>query len=369
MSQHESNRRARLLVVDDQEANLKIVGAFLHRFGFEIVLAADAEQALASLRKNKIDLVLLDVIMPGQDGFALCSTIKAEPAWADIPVIFLSAADDKGLIVQAFESGGVDYVTKPFNQAELQSRVQTHLALKHARDRLKQLAEDKDEILGILAHDLKDHLSSIRESTETLASHAGSQNDERIQRMAALIQSATLRMLSFVDEFLANASADRGFVFNLESVCLRQVATDVSQRYADIARRKDITLHLSGSAPAPVLADHKALDQILDNLVSNAIKFSESGKSVRVGVESYPDGAVCRVQDEGPGFSDEDMTRLFHRYQRLSAMPTGGEPSSGLGLSIVKKLVDAMQGSITCESRPGAGTTFSITLPAPGAAA
>ena len=106
--------------------------------------------------------------MPGMDGCEVCRQLKENPDWKDIPVIFLSAADDKDLIVRALDSGGVDYITKPFNQAELISRVRTQLALKTARDRLKQLAEDKDELLGILAHDLKNYLGGINMSAELL---------------------------------------------------------------------------------------------------------------------------------------------------------------------------------------------------------
>src|SRR6185312_12058901 len=149
---------ARLLVVDDQETNLQLLGGMLGQMGFDIVLASDGEQALQRLERNAVDLILLDVLLPGIDGFEVCRRIRARPEWVDIPVIFLSAADEKNLIVRALEVGGVDYVTKPFNQAELMSRVRTQLALKTARDHLRWLAEDKDELLGVLAHDLKNHL-------------------------------------------------------------------------------------------------------------------------------------------------------------------------------------------------------------------
>ena len=119
------------------------------------------------------DLILLDVLMPGMDGFEVCRRIRENPEWKDIPIIFLSAADDKDLIVRALEAGGVDYVTKPFNHAEMLSRVRTHLALKMTRDRLKQLAEDKDELLGILAHDLKNHLGGMQMSAQPLRNRIG----------------------------------------------------------------------------------------------------------------------------------------------------------------------------------------------------
>ncbi len=363
----EQARPARLLVVDDQEANLKIIGDILGRLGFEIILANDGDQALQRLEKRSVDLILLDVLMPGRDGFEICQTIRANPKWADIPIIFLSAADDKTLIVRALEVGGVDYVTKPFNQAELMSRVRTHLALKTTRDRLKQLAEDKDELLGILAHDLKNHLGGMQMSVQLLHDRAQKQNDPRLERMAANIHMSTNQMLAFVIEFLANSAADRGLNVAIEPIWLHQVTMAATQHYGETARRKGIALEHSGSATEPISADRKALDQILDNLISNALKFSTPGTTVRVSVENDPapgGGAICKVQDEGPGFSEEDRVEMFHRYRRLSARPTAGEPSTGLGLSIVKKLVQAIGGQIDCESRPGEGATFVLRLPA-----
>ncbi len=359
-------RPARLLVVDDQEANLKIVGDILGRLGFDIILASDGEQALRRLEHRPVDLILLDVLMPGRDGFEICQLIRANPLWTDIPIIFLSAADDKSLIVRALEVGGVDYVTKPFNQAELKSRVRTHLALKTARDRLKQLAEDKDELLGILAHDLKNHLGGMKMSVQLLHDRAQKQSDPRLARMAANIHTSTDQMLAFVVEFLANSAADRGLPLNIEPIWLHEVTLAATQHYAETARRKGIALEHAGTLNEPIAADRKALDQILDNLISNALKFSDSGTTVRVSVEPDPaigGGAICRVQDEGPGFTAEDRTELFHRYRRLSARPTAGEPSTGLGLSIVRKLVHDLGGQIDCESEPGAGTTFVLRLP------
>jgi two-component system sensor histidine kinase/response regulator len=362
----EQARPARLLVVDDQEANLKILGDILGRLGFDIILASDGDQALQRLEQRTVDLILLDVLMPGRDGFEICQTIRANPQWADTPIIFLSAADDKSLIVRALEVGGVDYVTKPFNQAELMSRVRTHLALKSARDRLKQLAEDKDELLGILAHDLKNHLGGMKMSVQLLQDRAQKQNDPRLERMAANIHMSTNQMLAFVIEFLANSAADRGLSVNIEPIWLHQVTAAASQHYAETARRKDIVLEHTGLATDPIAADRKALDQILDNLISNALKFSNPGSTVRVIVENDPTtdgGAICKIQDQGPGFTEEDRAHMFHRYQRLSARPTAGEPSTGLGLSIVKKLVHAIGGQIDCESRPGEGATFVLRLP------
>jgi len=142
-------------------------------------------------------------------------------------------------------------------------------------------------------------------------------------------------------------------------------------RQAEAAQRKQIALALEESvAGVLVNSDRAALGQVLDNLVANALKFSPPGKTVRVTVGLAPDGrGECRVSDEGPGFTEEDKTQVFRRYRRLSARPTGGEPSTGLGLSIVKKLMRDVGGEVRLESTAGQGATFLLSFPLAAAAA
>lgn len=360
-----SSPNAAILIVDDQEQNIRMVAAVLSAAGYEIVPALSGEQAFKRLRAGTPDLILLDMLMPVMDGLEVCRLIKAEPVWQDIPVIFLSAADDKHLVVKALQSGGVDYVTKPFNQAELLSRVRTHLELKRARDQLRQLAEDKDELLGILAHDLKNHLAGIKLSAGMLASR----RDELPPRSATLaenIEQSTDRMLLFVREFLANQSAER-LTLHPGPLSLTDLVQAAVNRHRDPAAVKNITVEVEvPSSAVTVTADPEALTQVLENLLTNAIKFSPQGSRVKVSVTAPVGGvARCTVADEGPGFTVEDRVKLFQRYGRLSTRPTGGEPSTGLGLSIVKRLVEAMGSLVVLESAPGEGARFRLEMPAP----
>jgi two-component system sensor histidine kinase/response regulator len=361
------NRPARILVVDDQPANLQIVGAVLGNLGHEIIPAEDGATALRRVALRPPDLILLDLLMPGMDGCEVCSQLKADTACQHIPVIFLSAADDKDLIVRALDSGGVDYITKPFNQAELVSRVRTQLVLKLARDQLRQLAEDKDELLGILAHDLKNYLGGMNVSAGLLHRQLARFNDERVRQLAENIFRTSAQSLAFVKAFLANAAADHGFAFKPAAINLAEAAAATARQHEEAAQQKRISIHLEPPAGAVMaLADGSALDQVLDNLVSNAVKFSPPSKRVFLTVRSAPGHAECVVRDEGPGFSTADKERMFRRYGRLSARPTGGEPSTGLGLSIVRKLVLGMGGQLLCDSTPGQGAAFTVRLPQPG---
>ena len=231
-----------LLVVDDQESNIQVIGAALGQLGFEILPATGGVQAFRRLAVRRPDLILLDLLMPEMDGFEVCRRIRENPDWAEIPIIFLSSADDKGLIVRALESGGVDYITKPFNHAELVTRVRTHLALKKARDELKQLAEDRDELLGILTHDLKNHLGGMDMSAQLLRDRTEAMADPKLRLMAENISHSSSQMLAFVKEFLANASADHGLNLKPEPVNLPDAAARAVQQHQEAAQRKHLAL-------------------------------------------------------------------------------------------------------------------------------
>ena len=267
-------------------------------------------------------------------------------------------------MVEALEAGGVDYITKPFNQAELVLRVKTQLALKRARDRLKQLAEDKDELLGMLTHDLKNHLGGMQMSSQLLHKRVERMGDERAAHLSENVLRSGGQLLTFVKEFLANAAVDHGIALKPAALSLSEAAARALQKYAEAARRKHLVLDAKlANEGTAVMADRSALDQVLDNLLSNALKFTPSGGHIIMSVHPSSGQVECRIQDDGPGFTEEDRVRMFRRYTRLSARPTDGEPSSGLGLSIVLKLVQAMHGEVVCESVPGQGATLIVRLP------
>jgi two-component system sensor histidine kinase/response regulator len=355
-----------LLLADDDESHVRQLRGMLGRVGFEILPATSETEALNHMAARSPDLILLKLLMRGMDGFEFCKRIQENKEWADIPIIFFSPANDKNLLVRALESGGADYLAQPFDKSELLSRIRTHLMLKTARDHLKLLAQEKEELLGMISHYLQNNLAGMNMSARFLLDHAN--GDPKLRFMAENIWTSSNQMRIFIKALLANAAADRGFKIHLEPVDLSEAAGRALRQYADAARAKELVLH---HAPlqegAPIQADPAALDQVFDNLISNAIKFSPPDKKIFVSLQRSPGHVECHIRDEGPGFTEEDKTRLFHRYARLSARPTAGEPSSGLGLSIAKKLVQAMNGELTCQSLPGQGATFILRFPIPQA--
>ena len=355
-----------ILVVDDQEPNVQLVCGFLLDEGYEVVPAANGPQALERIASQLPDLILMDVLMPGMDGFALCERVRLIPECAAIPVIFLSAADESEFIVRALESGGVDYITKPFRKAELIARVRTHLALKTSRDKLAQLLSEKDELMAILAHDLKNPLTAISLGVQTLQTKADP-DPAFLAKVTGHIESTVNRMRDSIESLLSEKAAERAeFPLTFQPINLQAAIKDAAAALRSAAAAKQIKLEVQvPNTSIIVQADAQALRHILDNLMSNALKFSPRGSTVVVSAKQNADEMpACIVTDEGPGLTAEDIGGLFQKYSRLSARPTGGESSTGLGLAIVKMLTERISGTVKGENRPDSqGAVFTLCLP------
>ncbi len=355
-----SREKPVVLVVDDQVRNIQVVGNTLSAAGYEILPATSGEQALQRIAARRPDVILLDVLMPEMDGFEVCQVLQDDPETREIPIIFVSAADDQDIIIRALAAGGVDYVTKPFNKSELLLRVRTHVELKDARDHMRELLEMREEFIGILAHDLKNPLTGIRFSAQLLVEKR-EELPPKLEKLAGTILESAEHMFDFIDQFLIDKARDnQSLSVELKEVDLKAACHDAVERLGLAAANKGIHLHWTPpDAMVSVQADEGALAQVLDNLLSNAIKFSPSDKEVFISIEG---SRTVVIRDQGPGFTEADQQRAFQRFVRLSAKPTAGETSTGLGLSIVKRLVTMMGGDVELQSEQGEGATFRIHL-------
>jgi signal transduction histidine kinase len=235
---------------------------------------------------------------------------------------------------------------------------------------LIEVNNEKNEFLGIVAHDLKNPLSGIKMLSKVIFDQADSDavNAEDIKDLANEILKSSARMFELITNLLDINAIERGGVrVNIEPFDLEGLAHAVTETYRARAEAKDIALHFESAPPVwYAVADQNATVQALDNIVSNAVKYSPHGKNVFVRLRTLESSRKIRVEvrDEGPGLSPEDKAKLFGKFARLTAQPTGGEHSTGLGLSIVKRMIEAMKGSVWCESELGHGAAFIIELPA-----
>ena len=234
--------------------------------------------------------------------------------------------------------------------------------LEASNEQLVNLNNEKTEFLGIAAHDLKNPLTTIILGAEMLRMI---NNPERTPKIADTILNAGTRMRDLISNLLdANAIEEGRFISKLERCDLSALLQASAEHNDTAAVRKEIVLEVFPAQEAWVRADHNAMMQILDNFISNAIKYSPLKSTVRLRVLPGNGKASVAITDEGPGLSVEDQKKLFRKFTRLTAKPTGGESSNGLGLSIVKRLAEAMGGSVECQSVLGAGATFIVHLPA-----
>jgi two-component system sensor histidine kinase/response regulator len=359
--------KSRILVVDDISKNLQVVGTILRNEGYHVMPATSGLQALERVSAQPPDLILLDLMMPEMDGLEVCSRLKAEPLTRQIPVIFLTASNEMEHLMKGFEAGAVDYITKPFNAPELLARVRTHLELKHARERLREMNEEKNEFMGIAAHDLRNPLSAIQGYAEMIIEDAQSLAHRDLEGNGQRIREAAKRMTEMVQNFLDANRIERGELkLNMAISDLSPLLQSVLETQSPHATAKGQMIQLElPPTPTLALADVSITLQVFENLVSNAVKYSPPGKKIFVRLKAETGVVRFEVEDQGPGLSKEDQKKLFGKFARLSAKPTGGEHSTGLGLSIVKRLVEAMNGKVWCESELGMGAKFIVTIPQP----
>ncbi len=356
--------RGVVLVVDDQTINIQVVGTMLTREGYEVIPATSGAQALQRMAARQPDLVLLDVMMPDMDGFEVCRKLREHPDTSALPVIFVSAANDSEAMMRGLEAGGVDYITKPFNKAELLVRVRNQVDLQRARETAARVLRERENIISMVAHDLKNPLGAIRFSAQTLAELKPGQEStgsELIQHIVATCDQVVGFVNRFLDRRAQEAEMARITPVRISTAQIQ----DMLEGWRRTARRKNITfsLHAPGQA-VNVRGDLLTLGQILDNLMSNAVKFTPLGSHVAADMCVEGGRLVISIDDEGPGFSDSDHARMFQDYMRLSARPTGDESSTGLGLAIAKRGADRMGAELILQNRAtGTGASARLALP------
>lgn len=351
---------ALVMVVDDQEANVRTVGGLLTRAGFDVVPCFSGIEAIDHIATGKPDLVLLDMRMPIMDGFQVLEKLRSDESTRDLPVIFLTADHERESLVRAFSSGAVDYVTKPFVPEELLARVRTHAELKLARDRLQRLAQERQDSLELIAHDLRNHFTNVLFACDLLA--AGGLLQDKRDRLGASIRSSADAGLLFLQAVLDQAAGEvQGE--RLEPLPAAQVLQDAVDVFSDQAEAKSMRFDLRLDRQLLVRGQRAVVGHVLQNLVSNAIKYSPHGSVVTIAATRHEHNGRLQVMDQGPGISEEDQASLFQRFVTLSSQPTGGETATGLGLALAKQKARALGGDLWYEDRVGGGACFTLELP------
>lgn len=366
-----------ILMVDDERGTIVALAELLKMEGYAVCFAGSGEEALVVYAERSPDLVLMDVRMPGIDGLEACRRLRDTYKDACSPILLMSGDANVLADNPRFPMGVVDFLAKPFRARDALIHIRAHLSNRLFALHQKQLADEsarcndaKNRFIGRCVHDLSSPLSSIRGLAEFLNDPAIGPLNPAQTEIVHSIHEASLGMLKLVNELLDIAAIEAGDVqITRQPVSLREIADKSIRLSAINSTSKGTRIELLPSPADPVLPlDPGRIQQVVSNLVSNAVKFSPPGSVVTIEIEqpfSPETGTSARlsVRDQGPGIPEAERNQLFQDFGRLSNQPTGGEKSTGLGLSICRRIINAHGGRIEAVNQPGGGCVFSFTIP------
>jgi len=385
---------ARILVVDDDPASARLVGKYLQRDGHAACTARDGRAGLAAALADPPDLILLDVMMPGLDGLAVCRRLRAERSTAELPIIFVSARGDLTDRVAGLDIGAVDYLVKPYEPADLLARVRAALRTKALQDDLSRangalarLERDRQEFVAMLTHDMRSTLGAVAAAIEMAQADLERPPSPDLPRFLEIAERNAGDLIDLTTNLLDTYRLEEGRLSpRREPVQIGQAVAEVARRLAAQADRKAIAIQVHVATRQRVLGDEDLLRRVVLNLVSNALKFTPVGGRVEVRVdgsqgEDVGEGVdrgldadsdrsvVVTVRDDGPGIAPDAQSHLFERFSALATPTVSRAAGSGLGLSFCKQVIELLGGFIWVESMPGRGSLFGFSLPAVAAPA
>jgi signal transduction histidine kinase len=377
MTHFKTSENSLILIVVNTANTLGVLFDYLRGFGFRVMVAGDGESAVTMAEHAKPDIILLDVVLPGIDGFETCRRLKKGDATQNIPVIFITAQANTVDKVRGFALGAVDYITKPIQSEEILARLKTHLTLQSLQKTLaeqnrqlqreiaerEELIEELDAFAHTVAHDLKNPLGvTISYAAFLQKYHAQLSPEELQQRLDTIVRNGQ-KMNNIIKELLLLASV-RNEEVHREPLLMPAIVAEVQSRLAFMIEEYQAEIITPAAEAWPTAWGYGPwIEEVWTNYLSNAIKYGGQPPRVELGATPAPGGlARFWIQDNGGGLTRAEQARLFVPFTRFSQASIEGH---GLGLSIVQRIVEKLGGTVGVESEgvPGRGSTFYFTLP------
>ncbi|MGV3524499.1 MAG: response regulator [Candidatus Sericytochromatia bacterium] len=358
------NQDITILVVDDSISYRAYLSRLLRIRNYRLLEASHAAEALEKLQAHpEIRLVITDYMMPDMNGIELTRQIRKKHKPNQVAIIGVSASDDLVLSARFLKAGASDYLRKPFSIEEFNCRVSQNIHQMHQFDVIQKNLDMKNYLLGMAAHDIRNPLGNIHGFCLLFQRGAIGDLSEEQRHVIEQIKGVTQYTLQMLNDLLDISAIEQGSLrLNPFDISLAALVRERAGTYRLYAQEKKIQLILELDEMPPIPCDMRRFSQVIDNLLSNAIKYSFPDSRVWVRYRYLEGEPVLEFSDEGQGISADDQERLFRPFERLRSTPTGGESSTGLGLVIVRKIVEAHGWAIRCHSVLGQGTTFQVAL-------
>jgi signal transduction histidine kinase len=375
-------KRHKILIVDDEEKNIKLLKAMLMTENYQCFWAFNGNEALETVNEIEPDLILLDIMMPGIDGYEVCSRLKRNEKTRMIPIIMVTALIGKEDHIYSINSGADDFISKPVDRTELLTRVKSMVRIKSYQDdlveshrelaeknlKLKELEKIKEELTHMIIHDLNSRLSVIKAGLELVQMDKENISEDNLQIIRDCFSSCSemiLMIRSILDIHMMEAGK-----LNLDKKMMQmeELINDLLLKFKNKTSMEQISLSFSGNGNIPsIKADVSLIKRVLSNLINNSIRHTSKGGKIEVGVDSLSEeGNICvSVKDNGDGLAPKHHKKIFEKFEQVTLKQTGTKlGTSGLGLNFCKLAIEAHGGRIWVESKgKGMGCTFSFTLP------
>jgi len=369
-----NNSDYKILIVDDVKANVMLLKALVKKNDFQIIEAFDGKQALEMFEAHKPDLILLDIMMPILDGYQVLEKIRTGDINNDVSVILITALDNKEEVVKGFSAGANDYISKPFNNKELEARIRHQISLIAAKQEIDQKTKDlisaiknRDKLYSVIAHDLRSPLSSVKMILNLLVSELKEYGISKdLYELLDESNRTTENLFILLDNLLKWTKNQIGKLhLSIQKIDIIGIIHGLIDLYSLMTQGKNIEINvISISKSIEIYSDTDIFKTIIRNLLSNAIKFSYSGSKINIYIDEKNDSVEICVEDFGCGIPPERQALILADKEiGYTSYGTNNEEGSGLGLNLCKEFTEKLGGEIWFESEINKGSKFYISLP------
>jgi len=378
-----------ILMVDDNPKNLQLLGTTLRNEGYQVEFATNGRIALNWVNKKNFDLILLDIMMPEMSGYEVCEQIRKIEAYNDVPIVFLTAKTEKESVVYGFKLGAQDYITKPFDTAELLARVRTHLELRYhklelininkhleelveertrelnilnqrlqkANEELRTLDKAKSEFLHIIAHEIRTPLNGIKGSIDIIKEL---NEHNSFGSLFSILEESVNRLERFSLFALKITQLQTGkYELDLQPIALNSLVQQILQKFREAIQKKQLKITVHLSKELFITADWELINTCFSAIIDNAVKFTHSSGNIMIEGEEGENHILVKITDEGPGFSEKAMQNLFKLFSPGERHINENE---GIDLAMAKLIMDAHKGEIQINNYSG-GAVVSLIFP------